>query len=67
MAKLLKKHFTGKDIFMQYCYLSQEKNWTKHEDDWINEQKKNPKSGKKTLSGYDRFLRINLWLVMSTT
>lgn len=25
MAKLLKKDFTGKDIFMQYCYPSQDK------------------------------------------
>lgn len=38
MARLLKKHFTGKDIFMQYCYLSQK--WIKHEDDWINGKKK---------------------------
>ena len=39
MAKLLKMHFTGKYIFMQYRYLSQEKKWIKHEDDWINEKK----------------------------
>lgn len=41
MAKLLKKHFTGKDIFMQHCNLSQEKKRIKHEDGWINNKEKN--------------------------
>lgn len=48
MAKLLKKHFTGKDIFMQYCYLSQEKNWTNMKMIGLMSKKKTPNLEKDT-------------------